>query len=153
MLENSKFFLMEPAENNSAMKIHEALLSVKQYGINPGLLLHHRQLLGKGQIARYPFKRSEVKAFTIAAGAQFVSIDNIFTGVMLSNVVFGIVSNAAYTGHAEKNPFYFPHHSNTSVGLYLNSKCCTATPIESNNVLKQYSKAYYNFRKLWKTWY
>lgn len=145
-LESPKFFLMESKDQNSVLKIHEASLKINQFSINPAVMLHHRQLLNKAN-ARYPFKKSEIKAFTVSSGVTSVNLDNIFTGTLPTNIVFGVLSNVAYTGAAEKNPFYFHHHNISSVGLYVNSKCVTGYPIETDFKpdVNLYARAYAQF--------
>lgn len=145
-LESPKFFLMEGKDLNSTMKIHEASLKINQFAINPSVMLYHRQLLNKHN-ARYPFKKTEIKSFTVSSGVTSVNLDNVFTGTLPTNIVFGVVTNAAYTGSTEKNPFYFHHHNISTVGLYVNSKCVTGYPIETDfkTDVNLYARAYAQF--------
>lgn len=144
-LESPKFFLMESKDNNSIMKIHGAMIRINQFTINPDVLLHHRQILHKGTMARYPFKKTEIKTFTLPAGVSTVNLDNMFTGTIPTNLVFGVVANTAFTGNSERNPFYFHNHNISSVGLYVNSKCVTGYPIETSYLSGLYARAYAQF--------
>lgn len=145
-LENPKFFLMESKDTNSTMKIHEAMLRINQFNINPDVLLQHRQLLHKGIVARYPFKKTEIKMFTLPSGVSTVNLDNVFNGPIPTNIVCGgVVANMAFTGNSERNPLYFHNYNISSVGLYVNSKCVTGYPIEMAFVAGVYARAYAQF--------
>ena len=57
--------------------------------------------------AIYPFIRSEIKTFNIAAGSYNYIADDIFAGQIPSKLVAGLVLSEAYSGSTSKNPFNF----------------------------------------------
>lgn len=143
-LESSKFYLMDK-EKLGALKLHEATLEIKQHAVNPSILLNHRQQLVKHGVLRIPFKKSELKTYTVAGSMSNINLENLFSGILPTNVIIGLVSNSAFTGDFLKNPFYFHNQSVSGIALYVNSKCVTGTPIECNYKNDNYSKMYNQF--------
>ncbi|XP_048511132.1 uncharacterized protein F54H12.2-like [Athalia rosae] len=99
------FCLME-TEALHTLHILEASLLVRRVKISPGILLAHARTLAKGT-AKYPVTRVEVKAFTIHAGVQAETLDNVILGQLPKRVILGLVSNKAFNGHRQQNPFNF----------------------------------------------
>lgn len=144
-LDSPSFFLMEKKDGKSVLKIHDAQLKINQYTLNPEILLEHSKRLSQGHKARYGFNKSDIKTFTLASGITSVSLDNIYSGRLPTNLVVALISNKAFSGTADTNPFNFTNHSVSSIGLYLNSKCVTQTPIEMVYSSNQFARAYANF--------
>lgn len=88
-LDSPKFFLMEVKDQNSTLKIHEAALRITQFSINPEILLAHRRELNRGEVAHYKYRKSEIKTFTISSGLSSVTLDNIWSGKIPTNILFG----------------------------------------------------------------
>lgn len=142
-MENPDFFIMEPTTNASQLRIHDASLRVKQFTVHPKLHMAHHQLLNKGSSGVYPFKKTEIKTFTIATGMRGSSIENVYTGVLPTALVVGLVSNTSFTGSRERNPYYFHHYNVSSIGVYVNGLCVTQTPIETAYNDYLYGRAYH----------
>ena len=77
---NDSFRLMAK-DNSQKYKLHieDALLRVAIAKINPGILLGHTEALKKSE-AMYPFKRSVVKTYAMAAGLYSFTKDDLFQG-------------------------------------------------------------------------
>lgn len=143
-LDNANFFIKEKEDQNSIMKIHEANIQIKSFTLNPNIVMGHLQKLRKGLPAIYPFRRSEIKTFSLAAGIRSSTIDSVFSGVIPSTLCVVLLSNANFTGLREKNPFYFFHQHLSSIAVYVNSQCITQNPIEMS-FPQGYSRVYHQF--------
>ncbi|XP_046615347.1 uncharacterized protein F54H12.2-like [Neodiprion virginianus] len=90
-LERSRdsFCIME-AENRHKLHILETSLLIRRMKISPGILLAHARTLTKGT-AKYPVTRDEVKSFTIHAGVQAETLDNVILGQLPKRVIIGFV--------------------------------------------------------------
>ncbi|XP_048507989.1 uncharacterized protein F54H12.2-like [Athalia rosae] len=109
-----------PMETEALHTLHdlEASLLVRQVKISPGILLAHAKTLAKGT-AKYPVTRVEVKAFTIHAGVQAETLDNVILGQLPKRVILGLVSNKAFNGDRQRNPFNFQHFMLNYLSLYV----------------------------------
>lgn len=144
-LESPSFFIMEKSSNGTKFKLHEAQLVVPHKTINPNILLEHHETLIKGSLAKYGFKRNEIKTYTIASGQRTINLDNVFTGVLPTNIVIGLVDNSAYTGHVEKNPYYFHNYTVQSIGVFVNGQSIPQTPLTTDFKNNLYARAYAQF--------
>lgn len=118
-LENANFYVMAEDADKSYMKIEEATLYVNHCTINPNILLAHHKLLQTKPI-NYPYKRVEVKSYTVGSGSLTVSLDNIIMGQLPNLILFAMVDNKAYTGQRSKNGFNFQHFNCTSISFSCN---------------------------------
>ena len=69
---------------------------------HPAMILAHNESLKMGP-ALYPFWRSDIKSFSVAAGSLTFMTDNIYHGKVPSKLIIGMLSNAAYSGDFSKN--------------------------------------------------
>lgn len=127
-LEKPDFFIMEDAKGKSVLSILDATLYMNHVTVNPGVLLAHEAVLSKRN-AYYPYRRIEVKAHTIAAGNQTLSIQNAVIGELPNFLLFAMVDNDAYTGSRTTNPFNFQHYSMTNFYLIVNGAQLPLDPL------------------------
>ena len=97
---------MRSGNENYKLKILSTILKVCHVSLNPSMIITHNEALEIAP-AIYPFWRSDIKSFTVAAGSHTFMTDNIFHGEVPSKIIIGLVSNAAYSGDYTKNPFNF----------------------------------------------
>ena len=100
-----EFRLMRSGSENYKLKIKSAILKVCHVSLHPSMIVAHNEALELSP-AVYPFWRSDIKSFTIAAGSHTFMRDNIFHGEVPSKIIIGLVSNAAYSDYT-KNPSDF----------------------------------------------
>ncbi|XP_015521580.2 uncharacterized protein F54H12.2-like [Neodiprion lecontei] len=122
------FCIME-AENRHKLHILETSLLVRRMKIGPGILLAHARTLAKGT-AKYPVTRVEVKSFTIHAGVQAETLDNVILGKLLKRVIIGFVSNKAFNGDIQRNPFNFQNYSLNFLSLYVDGVQVPTKPLQ-----------------------
>ena len=112
---NFKFFqstdpfrLLRNGTKAYKLKITDAILKVCHISLDPKMIVAHNEAL-KISTALYPFWRSDIKSFTVAAGSLSFMTDNIYHGKIPSKLIIALVSNSAYSGSYDKNPFFFNH--------------------------------------------
>ncbi|XP_046602256.1 uncharacterized protein F54H12.2-like [Neodiprion lecontei] len=122
------FCIME-AENRHKLHILETSLLVRRMKISPGILLAHARTLAKGT-AKYPVTRVEVKSFTIHAGVQAETLDNVILGQLPKRVIIGFVSNKAFNGDRQRNLFNFQNYSLNFLSLYVDGVQVPPKPLQ-----------------------
>ena len=104
-------------------------------------MLAHAQLLNK-QPARYPFRRVEMKSFSIPAGTWAVNRDNLVLGQLPTHVVICLVDADAVNGNYKKNPFNFKHKNVNYLSLQVGSEQIPSTPLQPNFKDKLFIREY-----------
>jgi hypothetical protein len=124
------------------LKILDATLFVQHFDINPSILLAHNKIL-KRDNAKYHYKRTELKTFTIPAGGRTLSIDNAIVGRIPNTIIFGMIDNEAYAGSLNKNPYALSHYSLENFSLFVNGVQTPSEGLECNFYSKKYwARAY-----------
>ena len=114
-----------------SLQITSAVLSVCFVRIHPGLLIANEKMF-ESRPAVIPYTRSDIKAFTIAQNNYIWREDNIFQDSIPKRVVIGLVSAESYSGHNEKNPFFFKNYDVESVIFEVNGLSATGLSISLN---------------------
>ena len=90
------------------LKITDAIPKVCHISSDPKMIVAHNEAL-KISPALYPFWKSDIKSLTVASGSLSFMTDNIYHGTIPSKLIIALVSNSAYSGTYDKNPFFFNH--------------------------------------------
>jgi len=90
--------------------ITKAAMFVRKFKRSPAVFLAHAKALENGT-AKYPIRRVVCKTFTVPTGFRNIGHEKLFSGQLPTRVVVGLVTNEAYNGHRERNPFNFRHFS------------------------------------------
>lgn len=129
-LEKPSFYFMTDTEGKDAeIKLHAATLFMKHVTVNPDILKAHNVALTR-QPATYPYKRVEVKAFTLYGGNQSLALDNIVIGQLPNLVIFAMVNSKGYNGALDRNPYNFHHFNIQRLCLNVNSVQIPAQALE-----------------------
>jgi len=124
------------------VKIIHASMFVRKVKLMPSVFLAHVKTLERGT-AKYPIRRVVCKSFTIPQNYLDVSHEKLFSGQLPTRVVIGLVSNRAFNGHLQSNPFNFRHFDLSEIALYLDGQQQHAVrPIQPNYEDGQYIRAY-----------
>lgn len=119
-LQSKEFYLKKKlATNKTILKIKDATLFIEHVKINPEVLLSHQTILEQKN-AVYPYKRCDVKNFTISHNSTYFSLDNVCNGLLPELVLIALVNNQAYQGDSSLNPFNFQHFNMTSFTASVN---------------------------------
>ncbi|XP_064635795.1 uncharacterized protein F54H12.2-like [Lineus longissimus] len=109
-------------------KIKKAVLLVQQVKPNPAVLTAHAKALNTSN-AKYPIRRVEVKTFSVNAGTQTVTRDNVYLGQVPRRVIVFMTDNAALVGAKNKNPFNLKHNNLNFISVEANSRTYPAQPL------------------------
>jgi hypothetical protein len=89
---------------------------IKRHSIHPQVLAEHQNLLNTRRF-NFPFINNEVRSFLIPTGSLSVISETIFSGIIPSFCVIGLVSSAAFNGEVQSNPFAFKHYQLAAITL------------------------------------
>lgn len=130
-LERPEFYILSKDDdpNSPRIKILDATMHMNHVTVNPNIMLAHETVLQRSN-AIYPYKRVEVKTYTIPANSYTLSLDNIVIGQLPNLLVFAMVDNDAYTGKRAKNPYNFKHNNITRFNLSVNGVQIPNLPLE-----------------------
>lgn len=119
-LNQPNFYLIRKDANKSELTIEDATLYMEHLVINPEVLLAHQSILEQKN-AVYPYKRCEIKNFTLAQHVNSFQLDNVCTGLLPELCIVFMVENAAYQGmDGTKNPFNLQHFNLSSFEASVN---------------------------------
>ena len=122
--------------------ITKAGMFVREVKLSPSAFLAHAKALENGT-AKYPIRRVVCKTFTVPTGFRDISHEKLFSGQLPTLVVVGLVTDEAFNGHRERNPFNFQHFSVTEISLYLDGQQQEGIkPMELNYADSHYIRAY-----------
>ena len=127
------------------VQIVNASMFVRKVKLSPSVFLAHAKTLESGT-AKYPIRRVVCKSFTIPEHYLDVSHEKLFSGQLPTRIVIGLVSNRAFNGHTERNPFNFHHFGLSEIGLYLDIQ----PDFENGQYIRAYSSLFVGTGKIYK---
>ena len=141
-LVRSKDVFCVMSEADCKVMITKAAMFVRKVKLSPSVFMAHAKALENGT-AKYPIRRVVCKTFTVPQGFRDISHEKLFSGQLPTRVVVGLVTNEAFNGHRERNPFNFQHFNVTEISLYLDGQQQEGIkPMELNYPDSQYIRAY-----------
>lgn len=127
------FVLMQASDDTESYKIK--ILDIKLYAryvdINPSILLKHNKMF-ETRPQSFPIIRSEIKTFAQAPGSKVFNIHNAYQGNLPKTVVMTFISTDRYSGHKNKNSYYFKNMSLSYASMSLNGERIPADPYTPN---------------------
>lgn len=138
---NKDAFTLMSAADNFKINIQSASLYVRKVNIAPSIVLAHEKALDRGVI-KMPIRRVEVKTFALSSGLQSTTIANAFIGQLPTRLILGLVSNVAYNGSNNKNPFKFAHYQLSYLCLLNGGQMIPAKPYQPNFTNNFYARSY-----------
>ena len=106
---------------NPKVELTDVVLKIRKVKVDQAIR-DSTEILLKQTPAIYPVRRVACKALSIAPGLPNVRLDNIFSGLVPTSFVFGLVDSNAYTGEYGKNPFNFKHYDISTITLSVNGE-------------------------------
>ena len=142
LIQNSpNFSLIAAAANTSKVVLLDAKLIVRQVKVSAAVQLAHERALQTSNI-KYPIHRVECKSYTIATGMRSSSEENLFTGQIPKRIVFGMVTNDAFTGSITTNPFNFEPFGVQEVAFNVDGRQLPCKPLQPNFPTNEYMQSY-----------
>jgi len=77
--------------------------------------------------AKYPIRRVVCKSFTIPQNYLDISHGILFSGLLPTRIVIGLVDNRAYNGDRQRNPFNFQHFNMNEIAFGRSATACRNT--------------------------
>lgn len=106
---------------NPKIKFLDASLFVRKHVLYPSIVLSHQKLLDSGHSARYPFKKSDVKFFSIPKSSQSFIEENVFMSTVPSRIILCLVPSSGFIGDYKINPFVFKNYKINFISLSVNN--------------------------------
>jgi hypothetical protein len=94
---------------------------------------------------RLPYTKVQVKHLTIPANVTSQDFDGIYDGVLPDLVVVGLVADADFAGHYNRNPFNFQAFNVNRMEMLRNGVRTPRYSYTPNFTTKQYAKDYIQF--------
>jgi hypothetical protein len=136
------FCLMGGQNANFLVKLEEVTLHVRRITVSPDLGLELNKYM-LSNTAKLPYTRVETRVHTIPQGVQTYNLDNLFLGNVPKAIVIGFVSNTAYNGSYQQNPFHFEHFNVNKLQVQVGSNFYPPTPLTPNFADNLYLQSYY----------
>ena len=102
---SSPQFCLMSDDYPTKIKIDTAILRVRNVQLLPAISNELNQTIAHHN-AKFPIRRVEVKTFTISSGKRSKIEDHLLTGQLPKRVFIGLVTNEAFNGTLETNPFF-----------------------------------------------
>lgn len=118
---NSDAFVLLSDQNNYKFEIVDCYLKMTVIKVSPDILISHNTVLNTAN-AKYDYKKSMLKAFTVPPNMTSFSQDNIFLGKVPNEVIIAIVRNKAFNGSFQYNPFAFENFNVCNVNLQISGQ-------------------------------
>ena len=137
-----KFHLIYDKFLQPEVQIKDARLYVHRSKLTPNVVLAHNKGLDVAN-ARYFICRKEVKSFIIQKGTLDCYLNNVENGILPRKIFVRLVSNEAYNGHSEQNPFNFKNYSLRHIACYLDGCQYPQRLFTPDFVSKKYMREYF----------
>jgi hypothetical protein len=110
---SNTFLLRSGADVDGAkVEITKFMLHVPRVRVDDNIMRAH--VLGLENVDyKFPLVKQIVTTFTIPAGSQTFTRDNIFQNIKPKYCIMGFVPNPSYAGEHDSNPLYFRHYNLT----------------------------------------
>ena len=138
---NKDIFSLMSSNDNYKIAIQSANLYIRKVIVAPSVMIAHEKALEKGVI-KLPFRRIEIKTFSLSAGLQSSTIANAFIGQLPTRIILGFVSNQAYNGNTKKNPFKFSHYNLNYLTILNDGVMIPSKPFQPNFENDLYARCY-----------
>ena len=136
-------FRIQSADNKEKYKIQLEDVSVLgcYVTLDPQVVRAHSKSL-ESQDAIYPYFSTQMKSFAVPAGQYSVSLGDIYSGVVPSKVLVGMVLAESLSGDQTKNPYNFQNFNLSSAGMYINDQAVPQLPHSLDFSEGVYTSAY-----------
>lgn len=131
-------FVLSGAGIGDGVALKDYLVSIERVELrlhyvlpSPSVLAAHAQGLKKHN-ALYPLNGLQMSTFTIPSGSLSYTRENLFQGGVPKLLLLAFVSNKAFNGSMDSNPFNFQHANVSSIGVFVNGESVPARPMQVN---------------------
>lgn len=140
----SEFLLMQSADSlQRKVVIRDMSVIMRRVKVSPSVILNHGRLLSNNT-CKYNLTRVEIKTFTLAKGAMSQSVDNAVLGLLPKRVTIFFVTNKAFNGSRQHNPYNFQHFSLNYLSLMCNGTKIPSTALTPNFEKKNFIRCFHS---------
>ena len=82
----------------------------------------------ENQDAIYPFKKTDVRAYSGNKGVVEVTIENPYESKVPTQFIVGMIEANSYIGNWGKSPLNFQHYDISRAAFYINDESITKPP-------------------------
>jgi len=122
------FCLMGADNSNFKVVLNDVILYARRMDISADLAIQLNSYMLK-DTAKLPLTRVETRVHTIPQGVSSYNLDNLFLGSVPKGLVIGFVSNTAFNGQYDLNPFNFQHFHLNKLQVQVGSKFYPPLPL------------------------
>ena len=108
-------------------KITHAQLNVCYVYVSPHILIAHSKVLAENRPAIYPYRRSEIKKFSVGQGAYNFATEDIFLSQVPQQIIICMTSAQAAAGALSLNPFNLKNYSINYLSVQVNGENLLST--------------------------
>ncbi|XP_023242795.1 uncharacterized protein F54H12.2-like [Centruroides sculpturatus] len=139
-LERSKENFALMADNDDyKIIIKNASLKINKVDVSSSIQIGIEKALQTG-IIKLPFRRTDVKVFTLTSGIQTTSISNVVIGQLPYRITLELVSNSAFNGNVKRNPFNFKNYDLNYICLSKDNQMIPSKPYTPDYTNKIYAR-------------
>ena len=144
-----EFFMMSFVPNQSPFKItiESATLEARRVKLAPSEQLRLERVLSSSSGGLYPITHVVVKNFTLSSGAATAEIESMFVGQLPNKIFLLMVTNEAYSGRYNKNPFRFQDFGLTTCSLNVEGKQLPHNAINCDVSANNWIEPYFSYIK------
>ena len=129
------------ATKDFKIRYDTAVLYVKRIKLNPAVMNGHARGLRKKN-ALYPINHTEMITFTIPRGQKSYVKERLFPIQQPKMLMIAMVTNDAFNGNLEKNPFHFQHFDLDQIILYREGENIPGHPLRPDFAGGKYARSY-----------
>jgi hypothetical protein len=122
--DNHNFYLIhDGAQPGTDFKIEilDAAFFIRKYKFTfPAMIGIERALVDDKKMLTYNIPETCINTFTIPQGTTFYQNNSLFSSLIATRIIIGMVHADAYNGAKELNPFNFQHFQRTHIRLLKN---------------------------------
>lgn len=123
------------------IKFHKLEVKVRKIIVTDEALKAHFQKIAK-EPALYPFIKTRVQDYLIGTESQVLSISNVVRGKLPAQLIVSFVSQSAFAGSINKNPYNFESFNLNSIYITVNGVPTPHPPYKPNFKDKLVTKEY-----------
>jgi len=130
------------SEHENKIILEEAVLYVRKVKLSPAVFLAHAKALESSN-AKYPVRRVVCKSVTVPQGFYDLTHEKLFSGQLPNRIIIGMVTNDAFVGRKEHNPYNFQHFNLTEISVFADGQNVqNIKPLKMNYNNHEWIRAY-----------
>ena len=127
------------------IEFHNVKLHSRRITMHPDILSDHESRFKSGQLATFPFSKTDIKYINIPTGSVDAMAENIYRIKLPNSALVFFVESAALTGNTKKNPQNFQNFNISKMVCRINSEEVPAGGYQQNYAKDDFAVSYRRF--------